>query len=114
MFDAFELLFRRIKERAADCANLYCIGNVCTVCCSLCFCSACCTDKTPEDFKSQHSSDPDLRQRLISAGGTRSKADSSAASSTGHNSLLETSDYECDSSERMSDFSFDMTDSGLV
>lgn len=51
-----------------------------------------------------------MRERLILPGGTRSKADSS--STGGHPSLLDvSSDYECDSSERMSEFSFDLTDS---
>ena len=105
MFDAFDLLFRRIKERFADLANLYCIGNICSVCC---MCCVCCADAENPDSKSgSQSSGSDLQQRLILPGGTRSKANSN---STGH-SLLDTSDdFECDSSERMSDFSFDMTD----
>jgi hypothetical protein len=72
----------------------------------------CCPSGRDEDSK--HTDDDDdggIRERLILPGGTRAKADSS--STGGHPSLLDvSSDYECDSSERMSEFSFDMTDNG--
>lgn len=50
----------------------------------------------------------EIRERLI-PGGARAKANS--ASSSTHQSLLDISvDYECDSNERLSEFSFDLTD----
>lgn len=64
------------------------------------------------DNKNEDSgNEPSLRERLITPGGTRTKADS--ASTTGHPSLLDISDeFECDSAERMSEFSFDLTEEG--
>jgi hypothetical protein len=62
-----------------------------------------------EDGTAEPDSEAQMRERLILPGGTRSKADSSSTST--HPSLLDvSSDYECNSNERMSEFSFDLTD----
>jgi hypothetical protein len=97
MFDAFQLLGRRMVVRYVD------FTDYMTALCCCAFYGG-----TNEDSKlSGLSSEPGVRERLITAGGTRSKADSS---STGASLLgLDNNDFECDSAERMSDFSFDMT-----
>jgi hypothetical protein len=62
-----------------------------------------------EDGTAEPDSEAQMRERLILPGGTRSKADSGSTST--HPSLLDvSSDYECNSNERMSEFSFDLTD----
>lgn len=95
MFEVTDYLFQRTQAAAL-------------------FCCCCCVHGTSSrrtgDNKSEGSgSERGLRERLITPGGTRAKADSS--STNGHQSLLDISDeFECDSSERMSEFSFDLTE----
>jgi hypothetical protein len=117
IFNALIFVFASTEDRQ----NLYIVlmrakrYTLMYLSCTVAFlsCGMVCCPPRDEDSKHQDDDGEDetgMRERLILPGGTRAKADSS--STGGHPSLLDvSSDYECDSSERMSEFSFDMTDS---
>lgn len=97
IFEVIDYLIRRAKAALYQCVTGHKLYHS--------------EDSDIKNMNEDSGSEPALRERLITPGGTRAKADS--ASTAGHPSLLDISDeFECDSAERMSEFSFDLTEEG--